>query len=688
MTIVEGDAKQNLKAFSQSIERIDFAFLDRSHLIEDALKEFEAIHDKLSPGALVCFDNTYKIADEGEDPRVFGALKEIKRRFGGNIVNLPNVSWYTPGLAIWQRAPLNERSGMNGRAGGKFHATPREKLLECLQKERFFHAMDLGDFASSSFVYGDALPPNYHLYPGYEFLKQLDLSQSICLDLGTVDGMTAFQLCELGAKQVHAVCQYELERFMLVHALKGYKNLFYHPRTHLSGLGDHFRDGHFDFVAVSAMLHHHPAPSAALIAIRRMLKNSGYFMLEAAVALDAFPKTALNTISADPVYGVPTIWVPGETELAGMLMLAGFDIISVARLQGTRAARESNYRRVTFLARAERPSQIKGRSEKLVDVHGKAEWVEGIDFKALESDPSRANISIKSGAVPASEISYLNIWFDQPDMPLQPQWRDPLPGRGTQARIATCSRFRDLMASYPAYHWSVQDVSLLGAKYPGESWPEGMDWSLKQLGNLHCLDVMVRFGLGRVLEVGPGFNMYFHNKLPAHVDYWRIDDEGFYQDGLLGAAKAQSKRGVYVKGVVGGDSSALADGMFDACFSVSALEHVPESAIAQTAADLFRVTRPGGWSVHALDAPISEIKDISRLWLDAFKIAGFMIDESYIDIDAEKSRPPGNEIFLEPWNLVQALRIRHECEPRGVAAKTVIANYWTSVLFTLRRPPP
>jgi len=687
VTIIEGDAKQNLKSFAQLVSQIDFAFLDGSHLIEDVLKEFEAIHDKLAPGALVCFDNTYKIADEGEHPRVFGALKEIKRQFGGNIVNLPNVSWYTPGFAIWQRTPLGERAGFRGRPGGKFHSLLPAKIRDELAKQKFFHAMELNGFSSGSFVYGRELPPNYHLYPGYEFLKSLDLTGAACLDLGTFDGMTAFQLCELGAKEVHAVCQYELDRFLLVHALMKYQNLFYHPRTHLSGLGDHFSAACFDFVAVSAMLHHHPAPSAALIAIRRMMKTGGYFMLEAAVALDDFPKTALNTLAADPVFGIPMIWIPGESDLAGMLMLAGFDIVAVKRLQGTRAARENNYRRVTFLARAERPSQIRGRSEKLAAIQDKAEWIEGIDFKALETGAAQANISFKNDAPPDQALSSLNIWFAHPDMPLQPKWRDPLPGRGTQVRIATCDRFRDLMAKYPAYHWSAENVALLSAKYPGESWPDGMDWSLKQFGNLHCLDVMLTFGLECVLEVGPGFNMYFHNKLPGHIDYWRIDDEGFYADGLLAAAKAQSERGVYVKGVVGGDSSALPDAKFDCCFSVSALEHVPENAISATAADLFRLTRPGGWNAHSLDFSMPRVARLVQLWLAAFQAAGFVIDEKSIDFDTGKARPPGGEIFLEPMSIVQKFHGGYEREPWSKASKDKIVNHYTTVLFTLRRPP-
>lgn len=82
---------------------IRVALLDASHLYNDVMSEFEIVLPKLSDDALVIFDNTYKIADEHEDQRVNGALKAILEKFGGNLINLEFVSWFTPGLAIWQR---------------------------------------------------------------------------------------------------------------------------------------------------------------------------------------------------------------------------------------------------------------------------------------------------------------------------------------------------------------------------------------------------------------------------------------------------------------------------------------------------------------------------------------------------------------------------------------------------------
>ncbi len=103
--IHEGDSRVTMPAALNGISKIRFAFLDASHLHDDVMVEFETVLPQLADDALVLFDNTYKISDDGEDPRVNGALKTIMTRYGGNLINFEYVSWFTPGLAIWQKRP-------------------------------------------------------------------------------------------------------------------------------------------------------------------------------------------------------------------------------------------------------------------------------------------------------------------------------------------------------------------------------------------------------------------------------------------------------------------------------------------------------------------------------------------------------------------------------------------------------
>lgn len=103
--IHQGDIRETFPPVVASLNGVRFAFLDASHLFEDVVFEFETLLPHLAPDALVLFDNTYAITEDGEDPRVNGALKHIKREHGGNLMNFEHVSWFTPGLAIWQRVP-------------------------------------------------------------------------------------------------------------------------------------------------------------------------------------------------------------------------------------------------------------------------------------------------------------------------------------------------------------------------------------------------------------------------------------------------------------------------------------------------------------------------------------------------------------------------------------------------------
>jgi predicted O-methyltransferase YrrM len=98
-----GDSRENLPKALAGSSGIRFAFLDASHLYNDVKQEFDIVLPKLADDALVIFDNTYCIAEEGEDPRVNGFLREMQGLYGGNLINMEFVSWYTPGLAIWQK---------------------------------------------------------------------------------------------------------------------------------------------------------------------------------------------------------------------------------------------------------------------------------------------------------------------------------------------------------------------------------------------------------------------------------------------------------------------------------------------------------------------------------------------------------------------------------------------------------
>lgn len=107
----EGDSTATLPEMIAKHATIRIAYLDGCHDMDHVMKEFALVHPKLAPGGIILLDNTMRINDDGEDPRVYGAIHEIMKIYGGNVINLPFTSWYTPGLAIWQNAPFPAVAG-------------------------------------------------------------------------------------------------------------------------------------------------------------------------------------------------------------------------------------------------------------------------------------------------------------------------------------------------------------------------------------------------------------------------------------------------------------------------------------------------------------------------------------------------------------------------------------------------
>lgn len=264
----------------------------------------------------------------------------------------------------------------------------KSSLARRIQDEKFFHDMVLHDGTrTGSWVYdGESFPPNYHLSPIFRYLSSIDLSSASCIDIGSYDGMTAFVMSELGAREVVATCQFDLPRFRAVRAYQDYQNVAYYPNTELSEFSALFEHGFFDVVVVSAMFHHLTAPLDGLLAMRRLLRPGGLFVFES-IALDRDePAIYLNTELDDPIYGAPTLFVPTLSSLRGLLKLASFDTLSQTQLLGGKDARETNYERFSFVARAVRPSEVSGRGEKAKEIHEKSPKIGEADFDSWESE--------------------------------------------------------------------------------------------------------------------------------------------------------------------------------------------------------------------------------------------------------------------------------------------------------------
>ena len=301
----------------------------------------------------------------------------------------------------------------------RFSEMNRETLIELARKEKWFHNMRLGDYDTGSWVYDNNLPSNYHLYPTFQFLNELNIEDVICLDIGTFDGMGAFSLAARGAAHVDATCQYDLDRFRIARALTGYQNVAYHPKTDIALIHLTFMPAKYDLVLMTAMLHHLLSPIQGVLEARRNLKMGGYLIVEALIREGGAADFKLNTALDDPVYGCPTIWISSVDGIKEILRLSSLNPVAQIHLIGGKEARESNYDRVTILAQAVSREQIQGKNLKLIEFHNQIQTIEGysyIDFENSSYFPSKY-IDSKNSIHPYRN---LHIRSHPPHDPMQP----------------------------------------------------------------------------------------------------------------------------------------------------------------------------------------------------------------------------------------------------------------------------
>jgi predicted O-methyltransferase YrrM len=91
-----GDGLEFLSGLRERIEYVDFALIDDDHSFEHVAAEIDLVCPLVAKRrGKAYFDNTARggVAD---------ALKRLRERYGGSVVEFDNCSWKPPGNAIWQ----------------------------------------------------------------------------------------------------------------------------------------------------------------------------------------------------------------------------------------------------------------------------------------------------------------------------------------------------------------------------------------------------------------------------------------------------------------------------------------------------------------------------------------------------------------------------------------------------------
>ncbi|HEY6772258.1 MAG TPA: DUF1698 domain-containing protein [Solirubrobacterales bacterium] len=217
----------------------------------------------------------------------------------------------------------------------------RDNLRRRIADENWYHSIDLGD--------GIVTPGGKEFEPVWanirEARRQVDYDGKTVLDLGSMEGMWAFEAEQLGAETVLATdCYYEedgplgnpLERFLLCRAVLDSKVLPYYNVSpyRLSERLDLFlherhpdrppAERRFDIVQHLGLLYHLRDPLLSLSQSRSVINLGGLLLIETAVVADDEASYMLfNGLPPDQrIYQSATTWWAPTIECLHEILLA------------------------------------------------------------------------------------------------------------------------------------------------------------------------------------------------------------------------------------------------------------------------------------------------------------------------------------------------------------------------------
>ncbi|WP_091916934.1 methyltransferase domain-containing protein [Mesorhizobium sp. YR577] len=178
---------------------------------------------------------------------------------------------------------------------------------------------------------------------------------------------------------------------------------------------------------------------------------------------------------------------------------------------------------------------------------------------------------------------------------------------------------------------SCNDFIALKRQYRSKYKEYGSEWSLKEYGSLLIYDFIKKNKVKRVLEFGPGFNLFFSEQLQEFgVDYWAIDDSistlGIGPNASRAnevIAKRRANGHQHVHGLLGDKANGLPVGYFDLVFSISVVEHIDDAVMPAVVADAKRVLNASGVMLNTVDTYYGSKKHLQ--WHGSVRGAGMTV---------------------------------------------------------------
>ena len=192
----------------------------------------------------------------------------------------------------------------------------RDELLAAARAWRWYHRLDLGDgFVTDGYATGDLTLQSGSIPE--------DLTGMRVLDLGTYDGLFAFEAERRGAGEVVAVDRWDggsMRGFLLAREILG-SRVKAVQRDIYTLTADEL--GTFDLVICCGLLYHLPDPLLALRTIRPLCYKQ--LVLETHLDLLDVPRPAMAFYPGDELAGDPSNWCgPNPACVEAMLRVAGW----------------------------------------------------------------------------------------------------------------------------------------------------------------------------------------------------------------------------------------------------------------------------------------------------------------------------------------------------------------------------
>lgn len=180
------------------------------------------------------------------------------------------------------------------------------------------------------------------------------------------------------------------------------------------------------------------------------------------------------------------------------------------------------------------------------------------------------------------------------------------------------------------------------------------NWGLKHCQDVCVLRHLLEMPVGAIAEVGGGISRTLPFLASKGWECWNI--EPFERVG--GGPAKTVQPGINNIETYLGEFSELLDGaQFDAVFSISVIEHVPNEALYDFFKDMQRILKPGALAWHAIDVylydEVDEYATMRRsLVLDAALKAGFKLIEIENMPEAKYhcSYATNPDLVMRQWN--------------------------------------